>query len=287
VTPRRGPASEPTLLASGYGFLECPREDPSGGLYFADRSSVYFCGRDGTIRLILEQEVGGIAIHRDGGIVVSGSDISHFRDGVMRQLFRRDEIAEFNDIFTDRDGRVLCGSICPVASADWNQTIPRKTVPGDLWRINAQDSATRLYGNVGFSNGIGLSPDGRMLYHVDTFRREIIVHELTSDGGCERRARLSTASSPGYPDGLAVDEEGHIWVAMYEGGCVSRFSPAGQLNRVIDLPARNVTSLCFAGEDRRELVIVTCDNTERPELGACLYRVHLDVAGLAVPPASI
>jgi sugar lactone lactonase YvrE len=91
----------------------------------------------------------------------------------------------------------------------------------------------------------------------------------------------------GAPDGLAFDAEGCVWVAIYGGGRVDRFTPAGKLDRSLEVPARQVTSLCFAGSDLRELVVVTADNSREPSLRGCVLRARLDVAGAPVHPARI
>jgi gluconolactonase len=89
------------------------------------------------------------------------------------------------------------------------------------------------------------------------------------------------------PDGLAVDEDGGVWVAVYGGGCVARYRADGTLDRRIEVPARSVTSLCFGGDDLRDLYIVTADNSDDPARGGTVFRTRSDVAGLPVPLAAI
>ncbi len=270
------------LLASGFGFLEAPRADAEGGLYFSDSSAVYRLDRHGALETVLDRACGGIALHAEGGIVVSGDDLSHLRQEQLRVLFAPPGIRGFNDVFTDARGRVLCGSLRPGVSGR-----PDDFTPGELWRVEAIDRAIRLYGDVGFSNGVGLSPDGRTIYQCDSSRRCVLVHEVFEDGTAVARPPISTERAPGLPDGLAVDEQGCIWVAMWEGGSIARFRPDGALDDLIRLPAYRVTSLCFTGHDLQDIIITTCDNTDSPQLKGCIYRMRTRVAGLPAPLARI
>jgi gluconolactonase len=271
-------------LASGYGLLEGPRVDTAGNLFFSDvtNGGVYRRAPDGTISTVVPRRrgVGGIALHADGGVVISGKDVCHVTDGTTRVLFRRDDIPGFNDLFTDSAGRVYVGSLRS------DPFKPGTRVPGELWRIAGEGKVVQLYGEVGLTNGIGFSPDGRLLYHADSAAQHIIVHDVAPDGSCSNRRSIATISVGG-PDGLAVDEDGALWVAIYNGSCAARYTADGKLDRKIDVPAKVVTSLCFGGADRRDLYIVTADNTEVPERKGTIFRTRVDVAGLPAPLARV
>jgi sugar lactone lactonase YvrE len=86
---------------------------------------------------------------------------------------------------------------------------------------------------------------------------------------------------------LAVDEDGCVWIAAYGGGCVTRFTPDGRLDRHVDVPAKIVTSLCFGGPERRDLYVVTADNTGNPALGGTVFRTQVEVPGLSVALARV
>ncbi len=271
-------------LSYGYGLLEGPRVDSAGNLFFSDvtNGGVFCRAPDGTVTTVVPRRrgVGGIALHADGGLVISGKDVCHVREGTTRVLFRSDDIPGFNDLFTDNAGRVYVGSL----RSDPFKSGPR--VPGELWRINSQGNVVRLYGEVGLTNGIGSSPDGRLLYHADSGAQQILVHELTPDGQATNRQVFAEVAL-GVPDGLAVDEAGGVWIAVYDGGCVARYTPNGQLDRKIEVPAKAVTSLCFGGKDRCDLYIVTADNTEAPERKGTIFHTRSEVPGLSVPPARV
>ncbi len=268
-------------LCFGYGLIEGPREDTAGSLHFSDvtNGGVYRRAPDGAITTVVPRRrgVGGIALHADGGLVISGRNVCHVKDGATRVLLSRDDSLGFNDLFTDAAGRVLVGSLRSDPFADG----PR--IPGSLYRIELDGTASELYGDVGLTNGIGLSPDGRTLYHSDTAATAIVAHDLTADGKAANRRVFARVD--GMPDGLAVDTEGGVWVAVYGGGCVMRFAPDGRLERRVEVPAQNVTSLCFGGRDRRDLYVVTADNTEAPERKGTVFHARSEIAGVPVAPA--
>lgn len=267
-------------LAYGYGLIEGPRMDAEGNLYFSDvpNGGVFRRRPDGEIETVVpgRKGVGGIALHADGGIVISGRDICHVVGGSSRVLFGRPDIPGFNDIFADADGRVYAGTI---------RSDPFKAgarTPGELWRIDAAGRATELYGDVGLSNGIGFSPDGTRIYHSDSFARAIVLHDVAGDGEVSNR-RLFAELEDGFPDGLAVDAEGGVWVAAFGARCAQRFDRDGKAERKVDVPARQVTSLCFGGVDGRDLIIVTAENEEQKERKGTIFRARVDVPGLPAP----
>jgi gluconolactonase len=272
-------------LATGYGLVEGPRVDDEDRLFFSDArgGGVYCRTPDEQIETVVPKRrgVGGIAIHAEGGIVISGRDINHVRDGHSRIVFRRDDTPGFNDLFTDSQGRVLAGSqkANPFEKG-------AKTVPGELYRIGAAGEVEVLYGDIGLTNGIGFSPDGKRLYHSDSARGHVIGHTLDAGGRCTQRCVFAEPEN-GVPDGLAVDEEGGVWVALYGAGCVARYTPDGTLDRTLEVPARIVASLCFGGRDRRDLYVATGDNLEDRALGGSIFRTRVDVAGLPAPRARV
>jgi gluconolactonase len=272
-------------LASGYRLVEGPAVDERGGLVFSDvlGGGVYRRDASGAIETLVPKRrgVGGLALHADGGVVVGGRDLIHVRDGRDRTLFSLPGLPGWNDLCTDAQGRVYAGSV-RFAVFDPQAEV----VPGECWRIDAPDRATCLYDGVVHANGIGLSPDGRAIYHSDTRADVLIVHDLAEDGSVSGRRHFPVAGG-GHPDGLALDEQGGVWVAIAGGGRVDRYLPDGSVERSLPVPARIVTSVCFAGEDRRDLIVVTADNRERPELGGTIFRTRVDVAGAPVHPARV
>jgi sugar lactone lactonase YvrE len=226
--------------------------------------------------------VGGIALHADGGLVISGRNICHVKDGTTRVLFARDDIAGFNDLFCDAAGRVYTGSM---RSDPFSVEGPR--TPGEAYRIDAEGSAVELYGDISLTNGIGLSPDGTRLYHVDSVPRHIVMHTIDTSGRVSDRQVFAELARGLTPDGLAVDEEGGVWVAVVNGHGVQRFTPGGVPDVKIEVPASFVTSLCFGGPDRRDLYIVSADNTDDEARRGSVFHTRAPFAGTVVHPARV
>jgi gluconolactonase len=275
-------------LAFGYGLIEGPRAAPDGSLYFSDvhNGGVRRLAPDGTTDVVVPKRrgVGGIALHADGGIVVSGKNVCHVRDGQTRILYARDDVGGFNDLFTDDRGRVYVGSL----RDDPFRIGGEERTPGDAYRIDAPGEAVTLYTGVSLSNGIGFSPDRRRMYHSDSGIAGVLVHDLDAEGDVVAGSGgVFARMEEGFPDGLAVDDEGGVWVAAYGVSSVIRFAPDGTVDRTIAVPANEVTSLCFAGEGLDDLIVVTADNTDDPSRGGSIFRVSADEVGARGLPAPL
>lgn len=271
-------------LAWGYGLLEGPRFDADGSLYFCDASEggVYRRAPDGSIETVVPKRkaVGGIALHADGGIVISGRDISHVRGGESRVVFKCNA-PSLNDIFVDAQGCLIVGTVQGAHLSRDNR------VPGECIRIDKAGHATELYNGILLTNGIGLSPDNSVLYHADTGGRCVIAHDYSAEGKVGNR-RMLVQRDGFVPDGLAVDEAGTVWVADLSGSqAVIGFAADGREVARIAVPARRPTSLCFGGHDRRDMYIVTADNTDIPERRGTVLRTRVDVPGCAVQRAVV
>jgi gluconolactonase len=271
-------------LASGYGLIEGPTVDGDGNLYYSDvlGGGVYRRDPDGEITTVVPKRrgVGGIVLHADGGVVVSGRDIVHVRDGTNRTLLGVDAVLGWNDICADSAGRVYAGSIrFFVFDPD------AKAVPGELWRVEAERDGGVVYSHVVHANGVALSPGERTIYHSDTRSNVILVHTLADDGTAGDRRAFHFP--PGSPDGLAIDAQGLLWVASAGAGCVVRLTPDGEIDRVLEVPAKTVTSVCFESDDGRSLYVVTADNTDETERRGTIFRIPVGVAGAPVHPARI
>lgn len=271
-------------LAYGYGLIEGPREDLAGNLYFSDvtNGGVYCRAPDGNIETAVPKRrgVGGIALHRDGGLVISGRNICHVKDGETRIVFAVEGVPGFNDLYTDAEGCVYVGSLRSDPFAEGEQT------PGELYRLRPGGAYEELYGDVGLTNGIGFSPQGDRLYHSDSGIPAVTVADVGADGKVSGK-RVFAPIERGIPDGLAVDEAGCVWVAVYGAGVALRLSPDGGIDQRIDVPAVSVTSLCLGGSDLRDLIIVTADNTEDPEREGTIFKTRVDVPGLRAPLAAV
>jgi sugar lactone lactonase YvrE len=270
-------------LASGYGLVEGPTWAPDGSLYWSDvlGGGVFRRDASGAVTTVVPKRrgVGGIALHADGGLVLGGRDLVHVQGGVSRTLLSIEGLPGWNDLCTDARGRVWAGSV------RFRVFDPDATpVPGECWRLDAAGQATRMYDGVLHANGIALSPDERWIAHSDTRSQVLWAHALDADGNVSGRRSFPV---DGAPDGLAFDASGCVWVAIAGGGRVDRFTPAGRVDRSLEVPARVVTSVCFAGAELRELIVVTADHAREPALRGSVLRTRVDVAGAPLPLARI
>ena len=267
-------------LAWGFGLVEAPCADDDGGVYFSDvlGGGLHHWSRDSGVETVIPKRrgIGGMCLHADGGVVVSGRTLVHVRGGHTRELFTLEGATGFNDLASDTDGRIYAGALrfMPFGGEE--------PVPGEIWRVDAPGSGSEVLDQVVWPNGIGFSPDGGTLYASDFATGDVIAFELASG---ERHVLARTSS--GDADGLAVDAEGGVWVALGSGGAIARYSPKGELEDTLDVPAGFVTSLCFGGVDRRDLYVTTMDNSEDPSKRGTLFRTRVDRAGLPVAPARI
>jgi sugar lactone lactonase YvrE len=136
------------------------------------------------------------------------------------------------------------------------------------------------------SNGIEWSPDGARAYYndTDTYRTDVFDYDAES-GLTARRAFVEVPAEVGRPDGLTVDSEGGVWVAINRGGAVHRYTPAGALDAVVEVPARKVTACTFGGAGLDELFITTSREDLEPgddPLAGSVFRAAPGVRGLPV-----
>ncbi|MDP9335855.1 MAG: SMP-30/gluconolactonase/LRE family protein [Actinomycetota bacterium] len=266
------------VCAHGYGLAEAPTIDIDGSLVFSDvlGGGVYRIDGSGKVTTVVPKRrgVGGIAIHEDGGIVCSGRDLVHVREGHdPRMVLHVDGVAGWNDLCTDATGRVYAGALrFPVFDPQ------AQVVPGELWRVALDGDPTVVFGDVIHANGVACTADGRTIYLSDTRQQRIIVFDI------ERATRRDIdVSALGHPDGMALDEHGAVWVALVSGG-IARLTPDGDADRRLEPPSAFTTSLCFAG---RDLYVTTGGHSESAELRGCVLRTTVDVAGAPVAPAGV
>ena len=283
---------EPELLTRGYGLVEGPVWDPARGLLFSDvlGGGVFCLDADGEVSVLFEHRkgIGGMALHEDGGLVVSGRNVSFkpFDGGPTRLLLDRNPDAGnvgYNDLTTDGAGRIYVGSLgnSPVFED------ARAPAAGDLYLIDLDGSVKKVAEDVRLTNGLGFSPDGRTLYHSDSLRRTVFCYEVADDGSLGEKKSFHTHEQ-GVPDGLAVAEDGSVWVALAGGGHgVDVVEPDGRLRQHVAIPDPMCTSVCFGGEDLRDLYIVSGSDDAPSDRHGAIYRYHTEVAGLAVSTARV
>jgi gluconolactonase len=254
------------VLVDGHVLVEGPRAD-GDGVVFSDvvAGGVHRWSPKGVQNIVpMRRGVGGIVAHTDGGFVVSGRDVVHGRRDV---LGTRPGVTGYNDLVTTDDGGLLVGALRfhPMAGED--------PVPGEIWKVKPDGDADILLEGVMWPNGIGLSPDGATVYVNDFSAGQVLA--CAADGS-DRRVLVQVPA--GAPDGLAVTDDGELWVALGPAGAIGRFDGDGQLLETIDVPGADFVASVSFGE-HGDVLIATAGNLIRAR-GA-------DVVGRAVVPARV
>ena len=278
-------------LATGYGLLEGPRTDEHNRLYFSDvrGGGVFRRSPDGQIETLILKDrkaVGGIALNEGGGMLVTGLSLARWdeQSGQVTEIFSDWDgkpLFGLNDLTIDDQGSIWVGSFgCDINKFDFKSTPP----PGSLFRVDPSGQVTHLWEGVKVTNGLGFSADRSLLYHCDSTTRAVWVYEVRADRTVSDR-QLFAKLPDGMPDGMTVDVEGGVWVAVVAGsGEVVRFKPDGTLDQRINIPAKTITSVAFGGPDMCDLYVVTANNDQR-DLKGTVFRTRSDIPGLPVPKA--
>ncbi|WP_432055884.1 SMP-30/gluconolactonase/LRE family protein [Streptomyces sp. bgisy022] len=187
-----------------------------------------------------------------------------------------DEGVRMNEGGCDPDGRFYCGSMA----------YDGREGAGSLYRLDADGSTTTVLGEVTVSNGLEWSPDGDRAYYADTATGRVDVFDYDRGAGLSgRRPFASVPDGDGGPDGLTVDAEGGVWVALYGGSSVRRYAFDGTLDEVVELPVSKVTACTFGGPGLDRLFITTSrehlEPGAEPEAGA-LFSCSPGVRGVPV-----
>lgn len=277
-------------VATGYGLIEGPVWDPAHGLYFSDvlNGGVFLLDRAGKVSLAVAKRrgIGGMALHASGGLIVGGRDIAwvSLADSSVQSLLSLDAIpgsTGFNDLTTDAAGRIYVGSL---AFRVFGGETPR---PGHLHVIDLDGTMRTLSDGVMLTNGMGFSPDGRLLYHSDARAPLVRVYDARPDGSVGPWRKFASLGDVGVPDGLKVASDGSVWVADAHGGRVAVFDADGRHRQDIAVPLPMVTSLCFGGDDLRDLYVVTGSRGGPHENCGSVFHMRVEVPGLALPPARV
>jgi xylono-1,5-lactonase len=274
-------------LATGYALIEAPLWEPGQGLYFSDvlNGGVYRWSTSGEVSTVIPRRrgIGGMARHVAGGLVVGGRDIAFRRlhDEQAVVLLEPTMIpgaVGFNDLTTDAAGRIYVGSL---AFRVFGGEPPK---PGHLHAIDVDGRVRTISDGIMLTNGLGFSPDGRRLYHSDARADLVRVYDVNDDGSV---SAWRVFAKVGTPDGLAVAEDGSVWVALAHEGSVAVFTADGAERTRLAVPLPMVTSVCFGGDDLRDLFVVTGSRGGPHEQCGTVFRTRVDVPGLLRPLARV
>ncbi len=231
----------------------------------------------------MPEAIGFLVPRAGGGFVAglrSGLVLTDLADGAMEPLADPEPEQpnnRFNDAKCDPAGRLWVGSM------DDGETEPS----GALYRIDADRSWRAMDEGYVVTNGPAFSLDGATLYHTDTFARTVYAFDLAPDGALSnKRPHIRIPESQGYPDGMTVDAEGCLWVAHWGGWRLTRFTPAGEVERSVPLPVAQVTSCTFGGPDFDRLYVTSAaiglgpGDLARQPLAGGLFEIPIGIKGL-------
>jgi sugar lactone lactonase YvrE len=228
------------------------------------------------------QHVGAIALVEGGGfLVLSGSGLWHYPAKGERRLLGRPD--------TDRPQNVPNDGKCDPQGRFWFGTMHNQSAEesGRLYRYDNARGLVAMDEGFSCSNGMGWSPDGRIMYFVDMMPGRILAYDFDGRDGSisNRRVFVQVAKDEGIPDGLAVDNEGGVWIAHWNGWCLSRYAPDATRMAKIELPVERPTCPGFGGADMRDLYVTSAamdlskEQLARGPLAGSLFRLRSDVAG--------
>src|SRR3712207_1900064 len=216
---------------------------------------------------------GGAVIGVERGFALEDADgtLTH-----LGELWTETSV-RINEGGCDPDGRFYCGSMA----------YDQRPGGGALYRLDPDGSVRVVLENVTVSNGLDWSPDGSRGYYNDTATHHISVFDYDSDAGLTgRRVFVDLSAEAKRPDGLTVDAQGAVWVALSNGGAVRRYTPHGVLDEVVvEVPARKVTACPFGGPNLDQLFITTSREGLEPgedPLAGSLFRAAVGVSGMPV-----
>jgi sugar lactone lactonase YvrE len=220
----------------------------------------------------------------EGWVLAAGRGFAHLSpDGSLHLLAKVAPAGtRMNDAACDPQGRFWAGTL-----AD-----DHRAGGGALYRLNRNGRTELVLDGLTIANGLGWSPDGATMYLVDTGPRVVHAFRFDAEPGtiADGRVLITVAEELGGPDGMTVDADGDLWVAIYGGGRVHRYSPDGELRQVLPVPAKQSTSCAFAGPGLRWLYVTTAtedwsDEQRRAEPTAGLvYRFDTDATGRPAVP---
>jgi sugar lactone lactonase YvrE/DNA-binding IclR family transcriptional regulator len=228
--------------------------------------------RDGSFQShSMPELVGAVVPRRRGGFIAAmqtGLKAVDLETGAVTTIAAPEATKpgnRFNDGKCDRRGRF------------WAGTLAIDTTPGhgSLYRLDPDGRCTCVESGFHVSNGLGWSPDDRTFYFTDSGAKRIYAYDFDVETGtlANRRVFVDVPEGSGAPDGMAVDAEGFVWSAHWDGWCITRYDPQGRVDRVINLPVPRPTSCAFGGPDFTTLYVTSA-------------RIRLSVQQLAEAPLS-
>lgn len=260
----------PRVLCKSADMLgECPLWDHrSGQLLWIDilRGLVHSWSPANGARDVLQVDalIGSVALMGDADLMLATSK------GLLRWSASSHEILLLTDPNADKAVRFNDGRV-DAAGRFWVGTMAldpaRYAEPlGVLYRFDLDCGFRQMEAGLTISNGLDWSPDGRTFYLTDTMRRAIYAYDFDLEAGtiANRRTFVSTKESDGYPDGLAVDHQGHVWSAGFGGNGICHYDASGRFIEKIAVPVSCPTAIAFGGTDYSTAFVTTSQHVLEP-----------------------
>ncbi len=209
------------------------------------------------------KNVSGFTMNEGGGFVCATHQGLYLWDGKDGWTLIAEEFAgqalHCNDAIADKRGRVIFGTTF------YDQTVGDNYVRGRLYSVDVKGGISIIDEGWGLPNGLGFSPDNKIMYAVETVTREIYAYDYDTETGkaTNRRVAVKIPDNEGIPDGMTVDAEGCIWSAQWYGYQVVRYSPEGKVLLKLHVPSGQTSSAMFGGRDFDELYVTTAAEVVR------------------------
>lgn len=265
-------------------------DERAGVLWWLDimRGHVHrFDPRSGDDRIFeVGQPVGAAALREQGDSLVLA-----IKDGFATLDLKSGSVEMLAEVEIELSGNRLNDGYCDPRGRFWagSMSMGESEATGSLYRLDGDHTATKMLSGVGTSNGIDWSPDERTMYFADTPTQNVDAFDFEAETGAisNRRTLITVPDGEGSPDGLVLDEDGWLWVALWRGSQLRRYSPDGELHLIVHLPAERVTKCAFGGAGFEDLYITTASiglsgaqRAEQPHAGS-VFRCRPGVRGRA------
>lgn len=248
--------------------------------------SVHRWSSTGAVSTALDtgQPVGAAAPRRRGGLILA------LRDGFGTVEGADTEISMIAEVEIDDPATRMNDGACDPAGRFWAGTMAYDMAPGcgALYRLDSDLGVTQIIDGVSVSNGLAWDEAGATMYFIDSTSGGVDEFDYDLDHGevSNRRRLIDIPAGLGLADGMTTDAEGYLWIAVWGGSRVQRYSPSGELDTVVELPTPLITSCALGGPNLDELYVTSARADLSPEerasdpMAGALFRLEVDIPGL-------
>lgn len=265
-------------------------DERTNTIYFIDLlgNSIYSFDGLKVSKMVLEENIGAAVVRESGGmaaVTMTGYYLVDFPKGGVKQICDPEawrENSRFNDGKCDAKGRFWAGTMSRSLDSGYGEALPESA----LWCMDTNRNVSLKLNKVIQGNGMAWSEDNTKMYFIDsqTYTVQEFDFDLETGSIANGHVVVQVPKEMGLPDGMTIDSDGMLWVALWGGGAISRWNPAtGKLLEKISIPAKNVTACTFGGEHMDELYVTTArldtDEEKYPYAGG-LFRIKMNITGV-------